>query len=177
MAKSLNHPKQPPAAFGERNQQQFQRTVQLTRQAIERLVAVGKPVTLAALCEATQQVNADGKALSAITILRNPEAAALFRQHSPAVQDRQSRVRKAKRKRSQMNADTRALYRGLRARDLTGMIEDLKQQLADLKQQQDKLMRERADAYKLRDEALKQNTYQLATLTVLMAARNTNPLN
>lgn len=171
MPKSLNHSKQPPAAFGERNRRQFQRTVQLTRQAIERLVAAGQPVTLAALCEATREVNAEGKALSAVTILRNPAAAALFRQHSPTVQECQSRARKAKRNRAPVKADTRALYRGLRTRDLIGMIEHLTQQLSDLKQQQDKLAQDRAEAYQLRDEALKQNTYQLATLTVLQAER------
>ncbi len=164
-----------PAAFAQHNQQQAERTVQLTQKAVEQLKVAGKRVTLAALCEATRQVDAKGKGLSAITILRNPEAAALFHQHSPGVQARQKLASKAQRKRVRVNTDTRALYRGLRAPDLIPMIEALKTQLAAVQQQQAKLVLERAEAYQLRDAALKQNTQQLAALTVLLAERTAKP--
>jgi hypothetical protein len=156
-----------PKAFHEHNQIKFQRTVELTQKAIARLEAEGRPVTLTAVCETTRGLDERGKGLRPISLLRNPEAAELFRQHSPAYQARQQKARKAKRKRAKVNADTRTMYRGLRASDLIQIIEDLKAQLAEAKAHQDRLKTQREDAYRLRDEALQQNAQQLAALTQL----------
>ncbi len=85
--------KVPPDAFQQYNQTKFQRTVHLTRQAITKLQDDGLTVTLAAVAEATRGCDQEGKGITPTTILRNPEAAALFRQHSPAYQARQQQAK------------------------------------------------------------------------------------
>ncbi len=164
---SLTQKRNPPIAFGQYSQGKFKHTVELTRKAITKLETESKTVTLEAVCEATRELDTQGKGLRPITVLRNSEAAELFRQHSPAYQARQQKVGKAKRKRSKINSDVRTTYRGLRVPDLIQMVEDLKAQIAERKIQHDKLKTERDEAYRLRDEALQQNTRQLATLTKL----------
>ena len=159
--------KVPPTAFNQYSREKFERTVQLTRKAIAKLEAEGQTVTLESVCEVTREFDERDKGIRPITILRNPEAAELFRQHSPAYRARQQKAGKAKRKRSKINSDILTTYRGLRAPDLIQMIEYLKAQIAEMKVQQDKLKTERDEAYRLRDEALQQNTRQLATLTKL----------
>lgn len=163
-----------PIAFGQHNQNKFQRVVQLTQQAIARLESTGKSITLAALAETTRAFDVRGKGITSATILRNPEACALFRQHSPAYQRRQQQVKQVKRKHSQakVSPDIRATYRGLRTSDLIQMIEDLKHTIADARTQQAKLQAERDEAYQLRGEALQQNTLQLAALTKLQGKAN-----
>jgi hypothetical protein len=84
-----------PASFSQHNHNLFQRTVTLTQKAINHLEAEGRTITLAAVCEATGHFDDRGKGLAPITILRNPEAAALFRQSSPAYQARQQQAKKA----------------------------------------------------------------------------------
>jgi hypothetical protein len=160
-----------PEAFPKHNQAQFRRTVALTEQAIAQLEAAGLAVTLARLAETTRALDERGKGLTAVTILRNPQARELFHQHSPAYLQRQQRVRRIGRQpsRRRLAADTRAAYRGLRAADLIRMLEDLKQALADAKAQQLKLQGERDEAYRLRDEVRLQNTRQLAALTKMNA--------
>jgi len=160
-----------PEAFPQHNQAQFRRTVSLTEQAITQLEAAGKPVTLARLAETTRALDERGKGLTAVTILRNPQARELFHQHSPAYLQRQQQARRAARRpsRRRLAADVRAAYRGLRATDLIRMIEDLKQALADAKTQLAKLQAERDEAYRLRDEVKQQNTRQLAALAKLKA--------
>ncbi len=159
----------PPDAFGQYSQARFERTVQLTEKAITKLEANARTVTLAAVCEATREFDDKGKGLSPITILRNPQAAEHFRQHSPAYQERQRQAKRTKRPRirARVNADVRAAYQGLRSSDLIQMVEDLKTQVAALKTQQEKLQTERDEAYQLRDQALLQNTQQLMALTRL----------
>jgi len=158
-----------PEAFTRYCQTRFERTVRLTEQAITRLETQGQLVTLAAVCEATREFDAKHKGIQPITVLRNPKAAELFRQHSPAYQERQHQAKRAKRKRirTKVGADVRAAYSGLRSADLILMVEDLKTQIADLKAQQARLQNERDEAYRWRDEALRQNTRQLAALTKL----------
>lgn len=158
----------PPVAFGEHRRTAFARTVQLTQKALTQLQAQGQTVTLSAVSEATRAFDEKGQGLEANTILRNPEAAALFRQQSPAYQRRQARARQAKRKRPRIDSDVRATYRGLRPTELIAMIEDLKTQVVAFKAQQERLRVERDEAYRLRDQALQQNTRQLATLTQSM---------
>lgn len=159
----------PPAAFTRYRQTRFERTVRLTEQAIAQLETQGQTVTLTAVCEATREFDAGHKGIRPITILRNPQAAELFRQHSPAYQARQQQAKRAKRKqvKTKVGADLRATYAGLRPADLILIVEDLKTQIADLKAQQARLQSERDEAYRWRDEALRQNTRQLAALTRL----------
>jgi hypothetical protein len=156
-----------PSAFPQHNQAQFRRTVALTEQALARLQAAGQPVTLARLAEATRVLDERGKGLTAVTILRNPQARELFHQHSPVYQQRQQRAQQVSRQHSgpRLAADARAAYRGLRAAELIQMIEDLKQALAGARTQQAKLQVERDEACRVRDEALRQNARQLAALT------------
>jgi len=156
-----------PVAFHQHNYEKFQRTVRLTEQAIAHLERNGKPVTLAAIVEATRTFDEQGKGITPITILRNPQARDLFRQHSPAYQQRQQCVKRTKRKHGQgkVGPDERVAYRGFRTSDLIRMIEDLKQTVTDAKTQQSKLQSARDEAYQLRDEVLQQNTRQLAALT------------
>jgi hypothetical protein len=158
-----------PEAFPQHNQSQFRRTVTLTEQAIAKLEAAGQPVTLARLAETTRMFDERGKGLTAVTILRNPQARDLFHQHSPAYQQRQQQARRVARQssRGRMASGTRVAYRGLRAADLIRMIEDLKQALAEARTQQAKLQVERDEACRRRDEALQQNAQQLAALTQL----------
>ncbi len=158
----------PPAAFSEHRRTAFARTVQLTQKALAQLQAQGQTVTLSAVSEATRAFDQNGKGLESNTILRNPEAAELFRQQSPAYQRRQERARKAKRKRPKIDSDVRATYRGLRPTELIAMVEDLKTQIVALKVQQTRLQGEREEAYQVRDQALQQNTRQLATLAKSM---------
>lgn len=159
----------PPKAFAEHSRVGFERTVQLTQKAIVKLQAQGQTVTLRALSEATRAFDETGKGLEPNTILRNPQAAELFRQQSPAYQARQHRARKAKRQHPKVSSDVRATYRGLRPAELVQMVEDLKVQNVQLKTQQERLQVERDEAYRLRDQALQQNTRQLATLTKSMS--------
>lgn len=166
MAKTSSTQKRvPPAAFSEHRRTAFARTVQLTQKGIAKLQAERRTVTLSALSEATRACDEKGKGLEPNTILRNPESARLFRQQSPAYQRRQENARKAKRKRTQVNSDVRATYRGLRSMEFIAMIEDLKTQIVALKAQEARLQGERDEAYQARDQALQQNTRQLADLT------------
>jgi hypothetical protein len=158
----------PPVAFSEHRRTAFARTVQLTQKALSQLHAQGKPVTLSAVSEATRAFDEKGKGLEPNTILRNPEAAKLFRQQSPAYQQRQARARQAKRKRPVIDAAVRATYRGLRPTELMTMAEDLKTQIIALKAQQQHLQVDRDEAHRVRDQALQQNTRQLAMLTQSM---------
>jgi hypothetical protein len=155
-----------PEAFNQYRRAAFERTVRLTERAIAKLDEAGRNITLEALCEASRELDEQGKGLRPITILRNPEAAELFRRHSSAYRERQQKARKAKhgRAKPKPGADVRASYRGLRAPDLIQMVEELKTQLAELKAQQAKLKAERDEAYRLRDEALLHNARQLAEL-------------
>ena len=169
MAKTCSAQKRvPPEAFREHRRTAFERTVQLTQKAIARLQAQGQAVTLSALSKATQAFDEKGKGLEPNTILRNPEAAELFRQHSQAYQARQHKARSAKRKRPRVSSDVQATYRGLRPAELMTMIEDLKAQMVALKAQQARLQVERDEASRLRDQALQQNTRQLGMLTKSM---------
>ncbi len=156
-----------PEAFNQYRQGTFERTVRLTEQAIARLTADGQTVTLASLCETTRTLDKQGKGLRPTSILRNPQAAELFHQHSLAYQARQQKTRKATRKRTQAKttSDTAATYRGLRAPELIQMVNDLKTSVAELTLKQEKLKAERDAAYQLRDDALQQNTRLLAALT------------
>jgi hypothetical protein len=155
-----------PAAFRQYNETSYERTVRLTRQAINVLQTGKRTVTLAAIAETTRAVDETGQGLMPTTILRNPEAAQLFRQHSPAYQAKQQ----AKLAHPQPNIEAQipAVYHGMSSAELIQMIEILKKQVPDLKTQRDKLKVERDEAYRLRDEALQQNTHQLAALTRLM---------
>ena len=155
----------PPESFRQRNLAQSQRVIELTQKAIAQLEANHQSVTLNSVVAITQSLDDQRKGLSAKTILRNEEAARLFHDHSLSYQVRQQKVKRAKRKHVRVNADTRAIYRGLRPSDLIQMMEDLKKQNGALQTQCDKLRAEREDAYRLRDEALEHNTRQLAALT------------
>lgn len=159
----------PPEAFSEHRRTAFARTVQLTQKAITQLQAQGQAVTLSALSEATRAFDENGKGLEPNTILRNPKAAELFRQHSPAYQACQHKARSAKRKCPKANPDAQATYRGLRHAEFIAMVEELKTQIVALQAQQEHLYVERNEAYRLRDQALRQNTRQLATLTKSMS--------
>jgi len=138
---------------------------QLTQKAITQLEADHQRVTLTTLVATTRTLDEGGKGLSSKTILRNVEAATLFRKHSPAYQTRQQKLKRVKRKRARVDADTRAAYRGLRPSDLIQLVEDLKKENAEIRMQRDKFQAEREEAYRLRDEALEHNTRQLAALT------------
>ncbi len=169
-------PKTPPTArqlqqecFGQYNRTQYQRVVQLTEKAMAQLEASHQRVTLTTLADTTRAVDTEKRGLSARTILRNADAAALFRQHSPAYQERQQKATRARRKRArrQTNAEARAHYRGLRVSDLVPLVEELKAQVAQMNTHEAKLQAERDAAYRLRDEALEHNARQLAALTAM----------
>lgn len=168
--------KTPPASFGQYNREQYQRVVQLTEKAIAKLESAHQPVTLTALAEMTRSLDSEEKGISSRTLLRNVDAAALFRQHSSAYQARQQKAKKAKRKRAKAktNADVRATYRGLHSSDLIRMVEDLKTKIVEMKAQQARLQAERDEAYRLRDEALQHNARQLAALTAMTKAQAPN---
>ena len=157
-----------PESFRQYCRTRFDRTVELTQKAIAALQTQGQPVTLTTLSVATCAFDAKGKGLNATTILRNPQAAELFRQHSQAYQMRQDKAKKARRKRPGLSSEVRTTYRGLCATELIQMIEDLITQIVKLKAQDEQLQSERDAAYRLRDEALEQNARQLTTLTRLV---------
>lgn len=156
-----------PAVLRQHNQTRFQRTVQLTQQAIAALEAQGQAITLMALAAATRTLDESGQGITAKSILHNPEACALFHQHSPAYQERQRRVKPGKRPRGRPRVENelRIKYRGLHVSDLIRMVETLQSELADLKSQQAKLEATCAEALRVRDEALQENVRQLAMLT------------
>ncbi len=154
-----------PAAFGKYCRTRFERTVELTQKAIAKLQTQGQTVTLSALAEATREFDEKRKGLQPNTILRNPQAAELFRKQSPAFHVRQHRVKKAKRRQHKPSSDVQEMYRGLRPMELIAMIEDLKKQVGDLKAQQEKFRTAREEACRLRDQVLQQNARQLAALT------------
>ncbi len=168
-----------PAPLNAYNRTQSERTLRLTRLAIAQLEREHRTVTLAAVVEATRSVDPDRdeKGITATTILRNPEARALFHEHSPAYQERQQRLARVRRKRSRPVTDkTRAEYRGLKATELIALVEELKQTVTTLKQEQVKLKAERDAAYQLRDEALQQNTRQLAALAQSLGRVQASPV-
>jgi hypothetical protein len=169
MADSAVDPKRAiPEAFNQYRRDAFERTVRLTEKAIAKLKAADTPVTLAKVCEATREFDEHGKGLQPVTILRNPQAAELFHQHSPAYQERHRKTQKAKRKRAKTrtSSEARLAYRGLRAPDLIQIAEELRAQIIQLKTLQEKSRSERDEAYRCRDEALEQNAKLLAALTV-----------
>jgi hypothetical protein len=150
----------------QRNQTSFRRTVALATAAIEKLEAAGEKVTLANVAAATRSLDAEGRGISQTTIVRNPEALAIFRQHSPAYQKKAARkTRQAQNKPTQPVVDQ---YQALDRLDLIRMIEVLQTENARLKVCLSELQTERDTAYRLRDEALQQNTLQLAKLAELM---------
>lgn len=161
-----------PESFRQRNRAESERVIQLTQKALAQLEADHQPVTLTTVVASTRTLDDGSKGLSAKTILRNPKAARLFHEHSPVCQARQQRVRRARRKRIRVDADTRAAYRGLRLSDLIQMMEEMKRQNAEIRMQRDKLQTERDEAYRLRAEALEHNARQLAALTRQMQLRN-----
>ncbi|MBI5033304.1 MAG: hypothetical protein HZB51_22520 [Chloroflexi bacterium] len=166
MSKTNASPKRTlPESFRQRNQAQSQRVIDLTQKAIAQLEANHQAVTLNSVVAITQSLDDQRKGLSAKTILRNAEAATLFREHSLNYQVRQQKIKRAKRKRVRIDGETRSTYRGLRLSDLIQMMEDLKKQNVALQTQCNKLKAEREEAYRLRDEALEHNTRQLAALT------------
>ncbi|MCC7362652.1 MAG: hypothetical protein IT317_24440 [Anaerolineales bacterium] len=166
-----------PAAFDQHNREKFERVVRLTQQAIIRLETQGRPITLAALAEATRGVDDQGKGITPATILRNPAARELFHQHSLAYKERQRTARQAKRKgaRPTVAREAQVPYRGLRACDLIPMIETLTAKLVALQAQHDKLKTERDEAYRLREEAVQQIARQLAALTGSRAPASPSP--
>jgi hypothetical protein len=172
-----SHKRTIPESFNQYRHKTFERTVWLTEQAIAKLHAEGKPVTLVSVCEATRVLDERGKGLRPTTILRNPRSAELFHQHSPAYHERQQQMQKVKRKRvkAKTRSETQATYQGLRSADLIQMVEDLKVQVAELKGQQGKLRGERDAAYRQRDDALQQNARLLATLTARASSPNKKP--
>ena len=165
------HNQEVPESFFHHNEAEKLRVVELTRKAIEKLESDGQSATLQAISEATRLFDDEnGRGISSKTILRNLDAAELFREHSSVYKERQKRANKAKRRRSKVGADVRAAYHGLRASDLIEIVEDLKSKVAEMKEQMDKLQSQRDRAYRLRDEAMEQNTRQLAALTSLQQA-------
>ncbi|MCL5952172.1 MAG: hypothetical protein M1132_10715 [Chloroflexi bacterium] len=165
-------PRSVPDSFRQRNMAQAERVMQLTRKAIAQLEGVHQAVTLNMVVAATRSLDEQSKGLSAKTILRNAEAATLFRTHSPAYQARQHQVKRAKRKRTPVATDIQVTYRGLRASDLIQLVESLKKQNAEIQAERDRFRAERDEAYRLRDEALEHNARQLAALTRQMQPRN-----
>jgi hypothetical protein len=149
-----------------RNQVLFRRTVALTEAAIEKLEAEDETVTLASVAAATGNIDAEGHGISQTTIVRNPDALAIFRQHSPAYQKKAVRkIGQTQNKPSQPVVDQ---YQTLDRLDLIPMIEALQAENARLKARLSQLQTERDTAYYLRDEALQQNALQLAKLAELM---------
>ncbi|MCP4358394.1 MAG: hypothetical protein GY796_10300 [Chloroflexi bacterium] len=149
-----------------RNQALFRRTVALTEAAIEKLEAEGETVTLTSVAGATRDIDTEGRGISQTTIVRNPDALAIFRQHSPAYQKKVARkARQTQNKPSQPVVDQ---YQALDRLDLIQMIEALQAENARLNARLSELQTERDTAYHLRDEALQQNARQLAKLAELM---------
>ena len=105
-----------PEAFNQYRRAAYDQTVRLTERAIAKLRETGKNITLEAICEASRELDEQGKGLWPNTILRNPEAAELFHRHSSAYRERQQKVRKTKRGRAKPmpQSDVLAIYRGLR---------------------------------------------------------------
>jgi tRNA/tmRNA/rRNA uracil-C5-methylase (TrmA/RlmC/RlmD family) len=153
--------------FHRYNDERAQRTFQLTEQAITKLQATNQKVTLAAITAMTTTLDRQGKGLTPATILRNPRSRELFQKHSPVYQARQKHMRRVKRRRGRTNvsAELRAIYGGLRIPELIQLAEDLKQQISELKTHTSKLQQERDEAYRQRNAALLQNAKQLASLT------------
>lgn len=151
----------------QRNQALFCRTVALTTAAIEKLEAAGEKVTLANVAAATHSLDAQGRGISQTTIVRNPEALTIFRQHSPAYLQKLARKsRQAPHKPAPPVVDQ---YQDLGQLDLIRMVEELQAENVQLKTRVAELQRERDTAYHLRDEALQQNARQLAQLAELMS--------
>jgi len=98
----------------------------------------GRNITLEAICEASRELDEQGKSLKPITILRNPERPSYFTDTAwlteSANKSAQGQTGTAKPK---PNSEVRASYRGLRSPDLIEMVEDLKTQLTELKAQQE----------------------------------------
>jgi hypothetical protein len=156
----------------QRNQTLFQRTVALTEAALAKLQADRQTVTLAAVATTTREIDPEGRGLSTTTIVRNPEALAAFRHHSPAYQQKLKQTTLcARNKSSPTEADP---YPTLNRPDLIQMIETLQAENDRLKARLSALQVERDTAYRLRDEALNQNTRQLAVLARLMDPTKTS---
>ena len=153
-----------PTPLQQRNRELFRRTVALTEAAIGKLEAEGQKVTLANVAAATGDIDTKGRGISPTTIVRNPDALAIFRQHSPAYHRKLARKTRPN-KPSPTLADKYQNYDRL---DLLRMIEALQADNIRLKAQVSAVQIERDTAYRLRDEALAQNARQLAKLAELM---------
>jgi uncharacterized small protein (DUF1192 family) len=155
-----------PTPLQQRNRELFRRTVALTAAAIDKLEAEGQKVTLANVAAATRDIDAEGRGISSTTIVRNPDALAIFRQHSPSYQKKLARkTSQAQNKPSPAMADK---YEECGRLDLIRMIEALQAEIIRLEARLSALQIERDTAYRLRDEALAQNARQLAKLAELM---------
>jgi hypothetical protein len=148
----------------ERNRELFRRTVALTAAAIDKLEAEGQKVTLANVAAATLDIDTKGRGISPTTIVRNPDALAIFRQHSPACHRKLAR----KTHQNKLSLAMADKYQNYDRLDLLRMIEALQADNIRLKAQVSAVQIERDTAYRLRDEALAQNARQLAKLAELM---------
>jgi hypothetical protein len=160
-------PRKLPERLLKRNQEQRERVLFLTKLAIKVLEEKGDPVTLCAVTEMTRSLDSHGKGITAKTLLRNEDAAAYFREHSPAYHARHPKERSRKGPRRTSTSAVISSYCGLRTPDFIQILEEQKAQIAELKQHISQLEEQRKRAYQLRDEALELNARQLAVLTRL----------
>lgn len=59
-----------------------QRTVDLVKMTVDRLIQDGQPITVEAICRRSQQLDPQGKGIKKAGILGNAEAYAYYQQHS-----------------------------------------------------------------------------------------------
>lgn len=63
-----------------------QRTVDLVKAAVHRLLQENEPVTIEAICRVSRELDPRGKGVQKAGVLGNAEAHAYYRQHSPSYQ-------------------------------------------------------------------------------------------
>src|SRR6266699_3506895 len=74
-----------------------ERTVTLVKAAVDRLVGEGETVTIEAICQASREVDPEGKGIKKAGVLGNAEAYAYYRQHSTTYQRARRKLRHAPR--------------------------------------------------------------------------------
>jgi hypothetical protein len=151
-----------PEEFVSHRQKMFQRTVILTKSAIEYLEKQQQKVTLKRIVEVTKLVDPEGKGISEKAVVSNPEAHKIFQKHSTFFKDKRRRnphnhrKKKTPEKPSGLTDEFKGLHRGALLKKLEEVIEEnkmLKKEAVDSKQ----ILRE----YKTQNETLSAVVYKL----------------
>ncbi len=123
-----------------------QRTVDIVKATVDRLVREGQTVTIEAICQLSPEVDPQGKGVKKASVLDNPVAHAYYREHSTSYQTAQRRKHRLSRQKpmssrslridSNRNVDrARQRYVQWSKADLVERLLSIEQAYAEMQQQ------------------------------------------